>query len=130
MSDATPEDGGGTAPGGDPAPAAGSTAAGGGGGGGGGGGATKNVNNCALGSSSVNIRGTANMTRISRQLKTKELVVARALRLFCVPNSSRLSANIARGGRGGPNINSAEGKLVPAARLAACPCWTCFTSGS
>src|ERR1051326_3641696 len=55
-------------------------AAAGGGGGGGGGGATRKVSNWALGSSSVNSRGTISIKPTATQLKINDSVVANVLR--------------------------------------------------
>src|SRR5579864_2731407 len=99
-------------------------AAAGGGGGGGGGGATKNVSNCALGSCSVNASGMSSMTMITKTLIRKDVVVAKNLRFLCPPNSSTLSENIMRGGRGGPQTISERGRTAAVERLAG------FTSAS
>src|SRR5579863_16669 len=103
------------------------TAAAGGGGGGGGGGATRNVSNCALGRSSVNSNGIISIRPTATQLKTKDVVVAKALRLRVLPKSSRLSENMTRGANAGAGTSSLRGSTAAPARLADL---TSFTSGS
>src|SRR5579864_7753186 len=97
-------------------------AAAGGGGGGGGGGATKNVSSCALGSCSVNASGMSSITTMTKILIMKDVVVAKNLRLFCPPNSSTLSENVIRGGRGGPQTISERGRTAAVERLAGFTC--------
>jgi hypothetical protein len=48
----------------------------------------------------------------------KDVVVAKNLRFFCSPNSSTLSENILRGGRGGPQTISERGMTAAVERLA------------
>ena len=86
-----------------------------------------NVNNCALGNSSVNARGMINSTPMAKQFKAKDVEVAKNLRLRCYAEFQHAyPENIGFGGTGGPQTISVRGDAAigrPAGL-------TSFTSGS